>query len=739
MADLGMTAEHAPSPAPSHGALHDPPSGLTAGEVNLTRTRILVLLVGYMVLGAAAHGVFDRFESALVAAPILPAVAAVLTVTHRLAIRVVGAIVAIGLTVTASILAANGGTGAVGEALTSGVQGLLSTEWPSPARPELIGAVVALIATAMAVSAELTTRRRFHLLPLLPLIVAYVGVVALSAPLGTQWWWLALLAGVSTLFALLRNDGTLHDRLVLLRGERGLVGLLIIAATIAALLTIPISMTARADPRRNDPAEQTLPLVDPIQATIALRNLEPPIDLHVVTPRDRDPLPVRWRTAALQDFDGRRWSPGLTLRPIGTTLGPVSGPVTRADVSFLDESLSLVPLPGAPVRVDAAVETDADRTVVRLVEPPTPGTEVAVVANTAPTTGDAIEVGIQPRLIDESATSFGELAGGLVGDGTPIDQLTQLETTMRNDFVLDNDVQGGGLQQALIDRFVRDTQRGTTEQFVTAFVLLARSLGIEARVATGFVAGGTSDDPTATGESGVSITLRSADADLWPEVQLTDGRWIAFDPVPDNEATDGEPPPPVPDAQTPAAPQPPIAPPPDPADETTERDDTADDGATTGLSSLTTWTIRGGIAVAVLLLPVLVGSLVVLGTKRRRRKRRLTASAPAERIRGAWASATDALVDAGLEIDTCATDAEIAHAGIPLVADAQRELQLLAKLSSAATYGTPEHPDLLAEDATKCLGAVETSMEAMRSPWQRLRWRLSLRSLRPDTRSPVAS
>jgi hypothetical protein len=730
MADLGMTDE-----ALSSGHTTTGPG---SGEVDLTRARVLILLLGYMILGAAAQGVFDQFEWVLVAAPILPAVAAVMTVTHRLAIRATAAIAAILVTIMGSILAADGGSADLGEALTSGVQGLLSTEWPSPARPELIGAVVAVIATAMAVSAELTTRRRFHLLPLLPLILTYLGVVALSAPLGTQWWWLALIAGVSTLFALIRNDGTLHDRLVLLRGERGLVGLLIIAASIAAIVTIPVSMTARADPRREDAASQTLPLIDPIQATIALRNVEPPIDLHVVTPRGADALPVRWRTAALQEFDGRRWSPGLTVRPIGTTLGPVTGPVVRADVSFLDESLSLVPLPGAPVSVDAAVETDVDRTVVRLAEPPAPGTEIGVVANTTPTTGDAIEIGIRPRLIDESATGFGELAGGLVGDGSLIDQLTQLEATMRNDFVLDNDVQGGGLQQALIDRFVRDTQRGTTEQFVTAFVLLARSLGIEARVATGFVADRANADPTAIGAPGASVTLRSDDADTWPEVQLNDGRWLAFDPVPDNEAAGGEPPPPVPDAQTPAAPQPPIAPPPDPATETTEQDDTTDDDSATGLSALATWTIRGGVTIAVLLLPVLVGGLVVLGVKRRRRKRRLTAPVPADRIRGAWASATDALVDAGLDIDSCSTDAEIAADGVPLVADAQRELQRLAKLSSAATYGTPQHPDLLAEDATRCLGAVETAMESMRTPWQRLRWRLSLRSLRPDTRSPVA-
>ena len=58
------------------------------------------------------------------------------------------------LTVVGSILAADGGTADLGDAFTSGAQGLLSTEWPSPARPELIGAVVAVIATAMAVSAS---------------------------------------------------------------------------------------------------------------------------------------------------------------------------------------------------------------------------------------------------------------------------------------------------------------------------------------------------------------------------------------------------------------------------------------------------------------------------------------------------------------------------------------------------------------------------------------------------------
>ncbi len=111
---------------------------------------------------------------------------------------------------------------------------------------------------------------------------------------------------------------------------------------------------------------------------------------------------MRWRTAALSNYDGRRWSPALTLRPIGRTLGPVTGPVVNADVEFLDDNLILVPLPGAPVSVDAAVETDPERTVVRLAEPPDPGDQVAIVANVPPTASDAIEQGTAARLVDES-------------------------------------------------------------------------------------------------------------------------------------------------------------------------------------------------------------------------------------------------------------------------------------------------------------------------------------------------
>ena len=310
---------------------------------------------------------------------------------------------------------------------------------------------------------------------------------------------------------------------------------------------------------------------------------------------------------------------------------------------------------------------------------------------------------------------------------------------MREEFVLDSNVQGGGLQQALIDRFLRDTQRGTPEQFATAFVLLARSLGIEARVATGFVADGEPPIGSATAAAGEVLTLSSDDADgvaRGRSSPTADG-WHSTRFRPRSRRSTA-PPPPEPQVQTPAAPQPPIAPPPEPDNETQAPDDARHhrvDQCAVDRDHV------GGPRECRHRSP----PAAVRGRRSSRHGDQVPAPAPAppghacpsDRIRGAWASATDALVDAGLDISRSATDGEIAGAGEPLVADARRSLRRLAALSGAATYGSPQHPDLLAEDATRCLDAVEESMAAERTRWQRIRWRLSLRSLRPATRSPV--
>ncbi len=694
--------------------------------MRLIRLRLGIIALVAAILALAAGDIFDRTLWRLLPAAVLPAAAALLLATRPTILRAAGAAVTVLGAVAAAVAFSGGTIGDVADAFTQGVQRMLSTDWPSPDRADLVGTVAAGLALTTAIGCELARWSRWHLIPLVPPLFAWVGIVAMSAPIGVRLRGLLPIGILAIAFAALHDDAG-DDQLSLLRGERRLVPLAGIALATASLLSVPLDLAPRADPRRNDPPERTAPLLDPIEATLALRAIDPPIVLHVVNGDGL--LPAQWRNAALEDYDGERWTPDLVLRPIGRRLGSSEPGAVQYTVRFLDDDLSLVPLTGSPVTVDAPIETDQQRTIVRLLTRPDPDEEIRVTSNRTAQAGADGPVQIASRPVDETSSGLTELAETLAGDGTVLDRLRTIEQTMRNEFVLETDAPGGGLQRALIERFLRDTERGNAEQFTTSFVLLARSLGVDARVATGFDVGATTP--------GGTVELRSSDAAIWPEVRLTDGRWVAFDPVPTDEVSDLAEPPAEPQVQTPAAPQPPIPPPPDPTDDTPLADQSGDDTAGGALSTAVVWLVRAVAVAGLLLLPLLVVVAVIILVKRRRRRRRLGADAPEDRIRGSWAVATDSLVDAGLTIAPASTDQDIADDGEALTPGAARELHRLATLSSAVTFGTPQRIDLLAEDASSCLDEVESSLGASLTRWQYVQWRLNPRSLRASTRSPV--
>lgn len=707
--------------------------------MSLIRLRLAIVGAIGIVIGAAAGDIFDQIRWELLIAPAAVSVGAVVLMRRHPAIRVVGALVAIVGSVAAVALSANGDLGDLRTAVTSGPQRLLSTDWPSPARSDLLATIALGLAVLVWISVELARVRRLHLVPLIPLAVAHGLVIALSAPNGTGLHWLIPLGLLAMVFVLFKPGLDLGERWRLLAGERRLVLLAGAAVAVTSAIALPIAFTDRSDPRRNDDPVSALTLLDPIEATLALQNIDPPLDLHEIRIDGAEATPTRWRTAALVEYDGRRWAPALTLRPIGRRLADDGAGMISGTVSFLDDDLQLVPLPGAAVTIDTTIETDPDRTIVRLGERPVSGERVAFTARVEPAASEVVSSSIDNRELDETVSGLTEFAESIIADAaddaSPADILSRLqllESTMRNDFQLDSDASGGGLQRTLIVRFIRDTRRGNSEQFATSFVLLARSLGVDARVATGFE---VTEERIDRGADASIIVLSSADAAVWPEVSVG-GQWLALDPVPDQEVSDASTEPPEPQVQTPAAPQPPIAPPPEATEDpvVTETDDVA-----ANADALPT-VVRVGLQIAAvvgaLIIPLLLIVGLILAVKRRSRRRRLLGP-PDTRIRGAWSVATNRLVDAGMSIGPAATNDEIATDGVEYAPSADRELHRLAVLASAATFGAPARPDLLAEDANSCLGQVETSLAETRTRWQRLRWRLSLRSLRRSTRSPV--
>lgn len=738
-------------------------SAITTGPV-----RVVVVTSMALVIAVIAGGIFDRVLPALGVPPLALGAVTLATRGWRRSWRAAAIVLATAASAVTVALLADGGPRDVVRAVVHGPRRLLTTEWPSPVEASIVAAIGILIALATAAAAVLADVPRWRFAPLVPLAVAAVVVIALGAPEPPPWWTIALLGlGVLAIGAFPAGE-SLAARSTTLLGDRttvvtlaGIAAVAIalstgVATSIVSTGTSPGATTERADPRRVEPAEATSSVLDPIEATVALRRATPPIELFEITDRSAlagRALPARWRLAAFDQYDGQRWVPQVTLRPIGERLGtapplePGDLPPITYQVVYRSDDVDLVPFPGRPLSVDAPVETDLRRVAVRLADPPGPGTTVTATSMAPPPvdTAEALEGRLFGRRpVDEIAQTFAERARELAGEGDLLQQLRSIESTMRTEWILDSDAAGGGQQLALLERFVRDTRRGTREQFVTTFVLFARALGVDARVATGFVI---------PPESLTSpLVIESVHAAAWPEVRLrgddesdetsnatadvaADG-WLAFDPVPVRRDTIDEEEPTPPDAQSPAAAQPPIEPPAEEPDDDEERttEATTDEG---GWGTVVTWLVRVGVGASIGLLPVLLAIGAILGAKWWRRRQRLRHPDPARRVRGAWANVADALVDAGLAIGPAWTDDRIARRGAPLAPSVPHELRRLAAMATAMTFGVSVDARQLVDDATATSKSIDAALRAERTRWQRIRWRLSLRSLRRRSRSPV--
>ncbi|MET3960406.1 transglutaminase-like putative cysteine protease [Marmoricola sp. OAE513] len=81
---------------------------------------------------------------------------------------------------------------------------------------------------------------------------------------------------------------------------------------------------------------------------------------------------------------------------------------------------------------------------------------------------------------------------------------------------------GEGLEQ--LARFVTTDKVGYCEQFAATMALMARSLGIPARVVVGFLSPSES--------SGTDLTYTSDDLHAWPEIYFRGYGWVRFEPTP---------------------------------------------------------------------------------------------------------------------------------------------------------------------------------------------------------------
>lgn len=418
--------------------------------------------------------------------------------------------------------------------------------------------------------------------------------------------------------------------------------------------------------------------------------LNQPEDTELFAVQSR--LPDYWRIAALDsysDADGGQWT--LSASGDGNVSVGLPGTAPKGTLvqQFAIGPLSERWLPAAyrPVAIDldgtlvvtssGTLVTDRDSVsgleytvassvpLLRATADEQAATAAPVPAEFKPYTQLPSEV---PAVIGDTAQLVVKAAGAT----TPYAQAAALRDWFRdpaNGFVYDTSVPASDSGNA-IEQFLRD-KRGFCVQFASAYAVMARSLGIPARVAVGFTPGDLGTDGR--------YHVTTHDAHAWPEVWLTGIGWThMFDPTPagaggavaGGSSLPGEEP--IGGVITPAT--------------TTTVPQTTQPGATTGTApaggagtntpggaggarptlsadsgggSANPWLALVGV-VAVLLL--LVGAYVgaVLFAKSRRRARRRDTGDAAAAVAGAWEEALDRLREARVEPDPALTPLELA-------------------------------------------------------------------------------
>jgi transglutaminase-like putative cysteine protease len=128
-----------------------------------------------------------------------------------------------------------------------------------------------------------------------------------------------------------------------------------------------------------------------------------------------------------------------------------------------------------------------------------------------------------PRVPDRVASKAREVTAGAQ---TPYDKAAAIEKYLRT-FPNDYNVQAPPQGRDSVDWFLFDLQRGYFDYHASAMAVMLRTLGIPARVATGYAI-----DPLAQEPGTDTYKLTQKNAFAWPEVYFPGVGWVEFSPTP---------------------------------------------------------------------------------------------------------------------------------------------------------------------------------------------------------------
>ncbi|MCT2172407.1 MULTISPECIES: transglutaminaseTgpA domain-containing protein [Kocuria] len=512
--------------------------------------------------------------------------------------------------------------------------------------------------------------------------------------------------------------------------------LLVVAGVLAVVLLVPSVMPGffnGAFPQGSSLTSGRASGVGPLRAVGQdLRSAE---DAQRFSYTTSDGQAQYMRLLTLSDFSQDEWFPdtdGLdeNLSALGGAAREAvpGGTEVTTKVTFEDYDEHWLPAPYAPAEIAGLGEdgwawnpqdltvhsaatgmSGASYTVTSVQPQPTPETlRQAPPASADPAMTEYLKLPPdRPQSLSDAARQFTE------GAGTDYDRALALQNHLRRDFQHDVNAplaQGydaGGMSS--MDTFM-STRTGYSGHFAPAMALMAREVGIPARVAVGYL-------PTAaTAEDGASFAVGTGDAHAWPELYFENVGWVRFEPTPGVPSTPVWAPEtpqdqghaatsPAPDASQPEPgtsegpgeqpSEPASEQPSDPASQQPGQSGATDETAPqeqrpAGLP-LPWWAVAAAVAVPLLLVLAALPRWL-RGRRRRARVRAMqdTSLTPQRRANAAWDEFRALAVDHGAASrvsDTPRARASRLAAGIPA---AQPSLDRVVADLESASYGAPD-------------------------------------------------
>ncbi len=468
------------------------------------------------------------------------------------------------------------------------------------------------------------------------------------------------------------------------------------------------------------------------------RNLQQPEDRQVLSYATDTGSPAQLRLTALPVFDAGGFHLAPTQLEGGGLPTPPGAPLGRPryqiDVTVDAFSSEWLPLPYAPAAFEAPGTWRHDplsMSVLAIGAGRTSATRGlryrATIVDVAPTAaqvaaanaGTPADADLTAALPDDLPPRIRALAREITRRGTTDGRRAVLiQNWLRSSAFSYSTEPAPGSGYDALTNFLFEDRIGYCEQFAGSMAVLARAIGIPARVAVGFLPGSRAGDRWA-------VNIRGMHA--WPELYLDGLGWVAFEPTPAiaeppgyaGGTTQVEPsvtPSPTPSAADDQPSVEPQAPEPEP------------DGGTPATAANADWL---GWAAGVLGLALLAAVPSVL--RGRRRTHRLAVQPARAAVAGAWDEIRDSIWDAGREWPSGSARQIAATLAADLPAEAGAALIRVALLVERARYADDvgEVNDVAADVervraglAAGVTGPRRLGREVVpRSLWRRLRWR----------------